>query len=291
MTTLKILKAARARITDPARWTTGLYARDAAGIVVTPDDPKAVCWCAIGSLLVEVAGTPSRETPIGRTGPFQKLSHMLTFSRCTTLRSIPRRRACRWTADRRRNERPHRFPAEGARRLDRAARDSAELPQAEVPHRQGVPKQATHVQSRWRLRPRRATVSRLEEARQRPSECFEVIHGEATPIRTASASAREHRRVQRRPPVRLDGVRRCRQVERLGEESCAAAEGPADAAEEEERASGNMITFSDYSDYDTMCPACGKPIVQTVFDNGRVIGHGYSNWGGASILCDFREPW
>jgi hypothetical protein len=34
---------------DPAHWTTGALAKDASGHSVSPTDPKATCWCAIGA--------------------------------------------------------------------------------------------------------------------------------------------------------------------------------------------------------------------------------------------------
>jgi len=45
-----ILRAARAVIADPAHWTQGVLARDAAGLKCQPNDPAAVCWCSVGAL-------------------------------------------------------------------------------------------------------------------------------------------------------------------------------------------------------------------------------------------------
>ncbi len=39
-------------------WTQGGMARDAAGCQVTPRDPDAVCWCALGAIL---AGRGARQ--------------------------------------------------------------------------------------------------------------------------------------------------------------------------------------------------------------------------------------
>ena len=50
MDRLKILKAARAKITKPERWTKGEIARNAAGKEVSPRSKEAVCWCALGAL-------------------------------------------------------------------------------------------------------------------------------------------------------------------------------------------------------------------------------------------------
>lgn len=48
MTTLEILKAARAKIVQG--WTQDEVARDSNGQCVAPDSPYAVCWCAIGAV-------------------------------------------------------------------------------------------------------------------------------------------------------------------------------------------------------------------------------------------------
>ena len=54
--TLPTLRAARALISDPKRWTQGggqlLFkgARDARGKNCWPDDPEAACWCATGAI-------------------------------------------------------------------------------------------------------------------------------------------------------------------------------------------------------------------------------------------------
>lgn len=47
---LALLEAARRRITDPARWTSGVQARDAEGVCVDPRDAEAVSWCAVGAI-------------------------------------------------------------------------------------------------------------------------------------------------------------------------------------------------------------------------------------------------
>jgi head-tail adaptor len=50
MASADILRVARARIADPKNWTTGTYARDAAGKPVKAWDREATCWCAIGAV-------------------------------------------------------------------------------------------------------------------------------------------------------------------------------------------------------------------------------------------------
>lgn len=53
MASAAILRAARARISDPSKWTQGAFARDAEGLEREPASKWAVCWCALGSLEVE----------------------------------------------------------------------------------------------------------------------------------------------------------------------------------------------------------------------------------------------
>jgi hypothetical protein len=50
MTPLETLKAARQLITDPAKWTQGWFARNAAGENVNALSQSAVCFCALGAL-------------------------------------------------------------------------------------------------------------------------------------------------------------------------------------------------------------------------------------------------
>jgi hypothetical protein len=49
-TTLEILKEARALLAQPGAWTKGAYARDVEGTYVSPDNPAAVCFCAVGAI-------------------------------------------------------------------------------------------------------------------------------------------------------------------------------------------------------------------------------------------------
>jgi hypothetical protein len=46
---IALLKAARARISDPKHWTTGTWARKG-GEPCPSKDPEAECWCALGAL-------------------------------------------------------------------------------------------------------------------------------------------------------------------------------------------------------------------------------------------------
>lgn len=50
---LDILRRARERISDPARWTQGWFARNAAGNKTTSVSADACRWCAAGALVVE----------------------------------------------------------------------------------------------------------------------------------------------------------------------------------------------------------------------------------------------
>jgi hypothetical protein len=54
-----VLVAARALIADPAHWTQGSYARDAAGHRVGENSAEATCWCTMASW----ASTTSAATP------------------------------------------------------------------------------------------------------------------------------------------------------------------------------------------------------------------------------------
>lgn len=50
LTTLDLLKSARATLDDPSRWTKFVLARNAFGNETEPEDPDARRWCLIGSL-------------------------------------------------------------------------------------------------------------------------------------------------------------------------------------------------------------------------------------------------
>lgn len=56
-----LLLAAVETIRDPARWTTGAYARNPDDEWVFVDDVTACKFCAMGALLYEVLGTSSEE--------------------------------------------------------------------------------------------------------------------------------------------------------------------------------------------------------------------------------------
>jgi hypothetical protein len=51
MTPVEILKAARAKIEDPERWTTGMYARNREGLPIPSNDRVACKWCAHGAMM------------------------------------------------------------------------------------------------------------------------------------------------------------------------------------------------------------------------------------------------
>lgn len=50
MTTLEVLKQARALIASPEHWTQGALAHTCDGGVCGPTDPDATNWCAIGAV-------------------------------------------------------------------------------------------------------------------------------------------------------------------------------------------------------------------------------------------------
>lgn len=47
--TSELLRAAKAKIEDPNRWTKGEYARDERGKPVNIASQEAVCWCVLGA--------------------------------------------------------------------------------------------------------------------------------------------------------------------------------------------------------------------------------------------------
>lgn len=63
MTTLELLKAARARIERPEAWTRGTAARDPDGLGVRARSKDAVCWCAAGAV-VAVSGLGAHKRPM-----------------------------------------------------------------------------------------------------------------------------------------------------------------------------------------------------------------------------------
>lgn len=48
--TLKVLVSARKLLSDPAHWTRGDLAHDAAGDSIDPRSEDAVCWCVMGAV-------------------------------------------------------------------------------------------------------------------------------------------------------------------------------------------------------------------------------------------------
>lgn len=57
MTTAEILRAARAKIDTPEKWTRGAYARTKSGRIVGPECASAVHLCAVGA--VTAAASPA----------------------------------------------------------------------------------------------------------------------------------------------------------------------------------------------------------------------------------------
>lgn len=49
-TTVQVLREARALISDPERWSKGWFAKDSGRHHVSPCDPRAVRWCALGAV-------------------------------------------------------------------------------------------------------------------------------------------------------------------------------------------------------------------------------------------------
>lgn len=61
-TTVKdVLIAARAKISDPARWTRGSSAKTKHGSLTYSKDSAAVCWCAAGAVVSAVEDSNSPE--------------------------------------------------------------------------------------------------------------------------------------------------------------------------------------------------------------------------------------
>lgn len=47
---VSLLKAARALISDPDKWTQGVFARNKEGSRISSTSPEATCWCASGAV-------------------------------------------------------------------------------------------------------------------------------------------------------------------------------------------------------------------------------------------------
>jgi len=58
-TAADIFAGMAATLADPARWTKGAEARNAAGERVPATDPRAVCWCIYGARRIELAKVKS----------------------------------------------------------------------------------------------------------------------------------------------------------------------------------------------------------------------------------------
>lgn len=50
MAPAEALRAAAALLSDPAKHTRGVFARDVFGREVSPDSARATCWCAYGAV-------------------------------------------------------------------------------------------------------------------------------------------------------------------------------------------------------------------------------------------------
>jgi hypothetical protein len=65
MKAVEHLKAAKARIDTPEKWTKGTRARDALGFPVDPQSPRAWCFCAIGAIAAVTPYVEARGTARG----------------------------------------------------------------------------------------------------------------------------------------------------------------------------------------------------------------------------------
>lgn len=58
------LRAIRALLQDPNRWTKGLHARDAADLPALPSSVHAVRWCLVGAIQKVSEGDRDREAQL-----------------------------------------------------------------------------------------------------------------------------------------------------------------------------------------------------------------------------------
>lgn len=58
--TVEALKAAKAKIDTPEKWTTGAFARDASGEITSCFNTEAACYCSAGVLLAGGAPQEAR---------------------------------------------------------------------------------------------------------------------------------------------------------------------------------------------------------------------------------------
>lgn len=63
LSTVEILRAAREKIADPARWRKGWYASDVNGVDCYGHDPEACRWCAIGAIQAVVGDPDTDQAP------------------------------------------------------------------------------------------------------------------------------------------------------------------------------------------------------------------------------------
>jgi hypothetical protein len=66
VTTVQLLKKARALISDPKRWTQNAFARDKHGHAVPPQDSRAVRFCSIGAINHYAAESDVRTRSLAR---------------------------------------------------------------------------------------------------------------------------------------------------------------------------------------------------------------------------------
>lgn len=78
-TQAEILEEAKALIKPMKNWTQGYYAHDSNGKNVTPDDPKATKFCAIGA--VYRAGVANGLFPNGETARAEKTLNRVAADR------------------------------------------------------------------------------------------------------------------------------------------------------------------------------------------------------------------
>jgi hypothetical protein len=76
MTPLEILKAGRAVIADPTRWTQGVWVRDAQGVSLDDDvmSEAAACFCSDGALYRAVGYAASNAAPAEYGSAYHELN-------------------------------------------------------------------------------------------------------------------------------------------------------------------------------------------------------------------------
>lgn len=113
MTPTQVLRVAAAHLATPGAWTQGAFARDAEGRPTTANDHGAVCWCAVGAIIM-ACGPHAMEWRGGWTP-----SHLLNDAHDAFGSVVPKRYATRpgkWA------DRPGRTVEEVCAKLLEAAR-------------------------------------------------------------------------------------------------------------------------------------------------------------------------